>query len=275
MSLGQHPTPHRDCCARGRAKRNASPAQRHSRSLATSRSRSRRSARHATSLASRSSPASSAASSAKPPHILGSVAAPGAAGDARALTAPRRLAHLCLSAASGQTPLRRVSTDGAMLTASGPRVGSPTRRGRTFAERDDIIPGDRTSSRARRARSRLDRRIPSGYRQARQSGSVSTRCTSPATWVDAGSTASSYEVVDPSTRERVAHVPKATIADAERAVRRRARRSTRVRGARRPPRIERKVLRRVANAIREHADELARLESLADGQAAAATRSST
>ncbi len=79
-------------------------------------------------------------------------------------------------------------------------------------------------------------------------------------WVDAENGAVS-EVVDPSTEDVIAHVPKATIGDAERAVR--AAREAfdhgpwpRMKAAERA-----EILRRAADKIRERADELARLES--------------
>ncbi len=79
-------------------------------------------------------------------------------------------------------------------------------------------------------------------------------------WVDSSS-GELYDVIDPSTEELVARVPKATTADAERAVL--AARAAFDEGpwGKTTAEDRAKVLRRVANAVREHADDLAQLES--------------
>ncbi len=79
-------------------------------------------------------------------------------------------------------------------------------------------------------------------------------------WVDA-SNGETSEVVDPSTEDVIAHVPKATVADAETAVM--AAREAFDKGPwPRMNAVERgDILRRAATRIRERADELARLES--------------
>ena len=79
-------------------------------------------------------------------------------------------------------------------------------------------------------------------------------------WVDA-SNGETSEVVDPSTEEVIAHVPRATVADAETAVK--AAREAFDKGPwPRMSAVERgDLLRRAATRIRERAAELARLES--------------
>jgi len=79
-------------------------------------------------------------------------------------------------------------------------------------------------------------------------------------WVDA-SNGETSEILDPSTEEVIARVPKATVADAETAVK--AAREAFDKGPwPRMKAVERgEILRRAATRIRERADELARLES--------------
>jgi betaine-aldehyde dehydrogenase len=79
-------------------------------------------------------------------------------------------------------------------------------------------------------------------------------------WVDSSSGETS-EVIDPSTGEVVARVPRATTADAERAVQAARKAFDEGPWGKTTAEDRAKYLRRVANAIREHAEEWARLES--------------
>jgi betaine-aldehyde dehydrogenase len=84
-------------------------------------------------------------------------------------------------------------------------------------------------------------------------------------WVDSSSGETS-EVIDPSTEEVVARVPKATVDDAERAIQAARKAFDEGPWGKTTAEDRAKYLRRVANAIREHAEEWARLESLQMGK---------
>ena len=79
-------------------------------------------------------------------------------------------------------------------------------------------------------------------------------------WVDSSSGETS-EVVDPSTEEVVARVPKATVDDAERAIQAARKAFDEGPWGKTTAEDRARYLRRVANAIREHAEEWAHLES--------------
>ena len=79
-------------------------------------------------------------------------------------------------------------------------------------------------------------------------------------WVDSSSGETS-EVIDPSTEEVVARVPKATVQDAERAIQAARKAFDEGPWGKTTAEDRAKYLRRVANAIREHAEEWAHLES--------------
>ena len=84
-------------------------------------------------------------------------------------------------------------------------------------------------------------------------------------WVDASNRETS-EILDPSSENVIARVPRATVADAETAIK--AAREAFDKGPwPRMKAVERgEILRRAATRIRERADELARLESLQMGK---------